>query len=107
MLLTSEIRVFIHHVAGHREDALLAQRLAEYLRRRGFTVAEIRPVHFDISVPSVRYFFKEDRSGSERLINELGRFSQEAGRMPDHASDFTHFQPKPRRGNVEIWLPAS
>jgi hypothetical protein len=24
----------------------------------------------------------------------------------DQASDFTHFMPKPRAGNVEVWLPA-
>jgi hypothetical protein len=86
----------------------LAQRLADYLRGQGFTVADIRPVDFRIGKPSVRYFFARDRAASQRLVEELGRFS--GGRTslaPDQASDFTHFLPKPRPGSVEVWLPAS
>jgi len=107
-LPTGEIRVFIHHVADRGGDAALAQRLANHLRGQGFAVADIRPVDFSIRKPSVRYFFDDDRSASERLVDELGRFFEEAAlRTPDHASDFTHFVPKPRPGNVEVWLPAS
>jgi Sulfocyanin (SoxE) domain/Calx-beta domain len=104
----SEIRVFIHHVADHHELAALAERLADHLRRQGFTVADIRPVDFTIGKASVRYFFEHDRSASERLVDELGRFFEERTSLaPDHASDFTHYLPKPRPGNVEVWLPAS
>ena len=80
----------------------------EHLRGQGFTVADIRPVDFGIGKPSVRYFFDDDRSASERLVAELGRFLHDAGaRVPDQASDFSHFTPKPRPGNVEVWLAAS
>jgi hypothetical protein len=103
-----EIRVFIHHFASSDGDAAQAQLLAEHLRRQGFTVADIRPVDFSIGKPSVRYFFEDDRSASEQLVDELGRFLEETGaRAPDRASDFTHFTPKPRPGNVEVWLSAS
>jgi hypothetical protein len=103
-----EIRVFIHHAAHSHGDASLAQQLADHLRRQGFIVADIRPVDFSIGKPSVRYFFADDRSASERLIDELGRFFEEtASRPPGQASDFTHFEPKPRPGNVEVWLPTS
>jgi hypothetical protein len=102
------IRIFIHHVAGHQGDAALAQRLADYLRRQGFTVADIRPVDFSIGRPSVRYFFARDRAASQRLVDELGRFfDKRTSLAPDHASDFTHYLPKPRPGNVEFWLPTS
>ena len=105
---SGEIRVFIHHVADHHGAAALAEPLADYLRRQGYTVADIRPVDFTISKASVRYFFEDDRSASERLVDELGRFFEEGTSLsPDHASDFTHFLPKPRPGNVEVWLPAS
>jgi hypothetical protein len=108
VLAAGDIRVFIHHVADHHGDAALAQRLADHLRRQGFTVADIRPVDFSISKPSVRYFFASDRAASEHLVDELGRFLEEASSgAPDHASDFTHFMPKPRPGNVEVWLPDS
>jgi Sulfocyanin (SoxE) domain len=106
-LSPGEIRVFIHHVADHHGAAALAERLADYLRRQGYTVADIRPVDFTISKASVRYFFEDDRSASERLVDELGRFFEEGTLAPDQASDFTHFLPKPRPGNVEVWLPAS
>jgi hypothetical protein len=103
-----EIRVFIHHAAGSHGDAALAQQLADHLRRQGFVVADVRAVDFVIGKPGVRYFFEGDRNASERLVDELGRFfEQTALRAPDQASDFTHFEPKPRPGNVEVWLPAS
>ncbi len=106
-LPAGEIRVFIHHVADQR-DAALAQRLADYLRGQGFTVADIRPVDFSIGKPSVRYFFARDGAASQRLIEALRRFSEQGTSLaPDHASDFTHFVPKPRPGSVEVWLPAS
>jgi hypothetical protein len=106
-LPVGEIRVFIHHVADQRDGAS-AERLADYLRTQGFTVADIRTVDFGIGKPSVRYFFARDRAASQRLVEALGRFA-EAGTplAPDHASDFTHFVPKPRPGSVEVWLPAS
>jgi hypothetical protein len=107
-LPTGDIRVFIHHVADDRGDAALARRLADHLRRQGFTVAGIRSVDFSIGKPSVRYFFGRDRAASWRLVDEVGRFFKETpSRAPDQASDFTHFIPKPRPGNVEVWLPAS
>ena len=100
-------RVFIHHV-GDPRDGELAQRLADYLRGQGFTVADIRPVDFSIGKPSVRYFFARDRAASQRLVEELGRFFAGGATLgPDHASDFTHFVPKPRPGSVEVWLPGS
>jgi hypothetical protein len=103
-----EIRVFIHHTANRAGDAALAQRLADHLRGQGFAVVDIRPVDFSIGKASVRYFFEDDRSASERLVADFARFLDEAGaRAPGQASDFTHFMPKPRPGNVEVWLPAS
>ena len=107
-LPAGDIRIFIHHVADHRGDATLAQQLADYLRGQGFTVADIRPVDFGIGKPTVRYFFARDRAASQRLVEDLGRFFKGRRSLaPAHASDFTHFLPKPRQGNVEVWLPTS
>ena len=104
----TEIRVFIHHVARHQGDAALARQLADYLRRRGFIVADIRPVDFSIGKPSVRYFFARDRAASRQLVEEVSTFFEDApSQAPDEASDFTHYVPKPRPGNVEVWLPVS
>jgi Zn-dependent protease len=58
--------------------------------------------------PSVRYFFARDRAASRRLVEEVSRFFEERpSQAPDDASDFTHFVPKPRPGNVEVWLSIS
>jgi hypothetical protein len=104
----TEIRVFIHHVARHQADAALARQLADYLRRRGFIVADIRPVDFSIGKPSVRYFFARDRAASRQLVEEVSRFFEDTpSQAPDEASDFIHYVPKPRPGNVEVWLPVS
>jgi hypothetical protein len=102
------IRVFIHHVAHYQGDAALARQLADHLRRRGFIVADIRPVDFSIGKPSVRYFFARDRAASQDLVKEVSQFFEETpSHAPDEASDFTHYMPKPRPGNVEVWLPVS
>jgi hypothetical protein len=106
-LPAGDIRIFIHYSANHQGDAALAQRLADYLRDQGFTVADIRSIRYDIDQSSVRYFFARDRAASQRLVDDLGRFSQGTSLAPGHASDFTRFLPKPRPGTVEVWLPAS
>jgi hypothetical protein len=104
----ADIRVFIHYVGHHQGDAALARQLADYLRFRGFIVADIRPVDFTIGKPSVRYFFARDRAASKQLVKEVSRFFEETpSQAPDAASDFTHYVPKPRPGNVEVWLPVS
>jgi hypothetical protein len=104
----ADIRVFIHHVARHQGDAALARQLADYLRRRGFIVADIRSVDFSIGKPSVRYFFARDRAASRQLVEDVSTFFEETpSQAPDEASDFTHYVPKPRPGNVEVWLSVS
>jgi hypothetical protein len=55
----------------------------------------------------VRYFFDGDRRESRRLVEAIGAFYAKArGGAPGEATDFSDFSPKPRRGNVEVWLPA-
>jgi hypothetical protein len=107
-LPAGDIRIFIHHLADRQGDITLAQRLADHLRGRGFTVADIRPVEFSIGKPSVRYFFARDRAASQRLVEELHRFFEpDTSLAPEQASDFTHYLPKPRPRTVEVWLRTS
>jgi hypothetical protein len=102
------IRIFIHHAGSDVASAALAHQLASHLRRQGFAVADIRTVDFRIEKPSVRYFFGADRNESEQLVEVVQRFSDDArSRSPQRATDFTHYNPKPRPGNVEVWLPTS
>jgi hypothetical protein len=102
------IRLFIHYGAAGSGDAATAARLAQYLGRRGFEVAGIRPVELHIGSADLRYFFEGDLAESERLLDDLGWFFRGMPeRAPQRASDFTHYTPRPRPGNVEIWLPAA
>lgn len=102
------IRLFIHYSAQRTEDAATAARLAEYLRRRGFEVVATRQVGFEIGSPDLRYFFEHDQAESERLLEDLSWFFHGSPqRAPDRASDFTRYTPKPRPGNVELWLPSA
>ena len=102
------IRLFIHYRAAQEVESATATRLAEYLRRRGFEVAGIRPVDLPVERPGVRYFFARDHAESERLLEELDWFFRGIAReAPEHASDFTHYTPRPNPGTVEIWLPAT
>ena len=100
------IRVFIHYTVGHDDE--LARRLAAFLELRGFTVADVRPVSFPIGEAGLRYFFDRDRDDSQRLLEEIDWFFEGMPeRAPHQASDFTHYTPRPRPGNVEVWLPTS
>jgi hypothetical protein len=102
--VAASIRVFIHHAEG-AGNAIRALQLAAFLETRGFDIADIRMVEFDIARPGVRYFFDRDQRESRRLVEAVRAFFVKApGRAPDQATDFTTFSPKPRRGNVEIWL---
>ena len=88
-----------------RGDAVPAIQLAAFLETHGFDVADIRSVRFDIERPSVRYFFDRDRPACQRLVAAVDAFFVKApDRAPDRTTDFTAFSPKPRPGNVEVWL---
>jgi hypothetical protein len=97
-------RIFIHYPA-HQGDAAPAMRLAALLQTRGFEVADIRLVEIAVEHPSLRYFFARDRADSERLVDVLNALS--IHQVPDGATDFSAYAPKPRPGTVELWLPAS
>jgi len=104
----SGLRVFIRYTAGHEEDAVLARRLAAFLRLRGFAIADVRPVEKQIREPGLRYFFAGDQADAHRLLEELSWFFEPMPeKVPDHAADFTRYSPKPRSGSVEVWLPVS
>ena len=101
-----QVRIFIHHTAGPG-NALPAIQLAAYLETHGFAVTDIRQVDVPIERPSVRYFSGGDRRESRRLVDAIGAFYAKApGRAPHEAADFSQLVPKPRRGSIEVWLPA-
>jgi hypothetical protein len=99
--------VFIHHTASDRTSAALAGQLADQLRREGYPVVATRQVRFRVTAPGVRYFFPADREAAGRLLRASTRFvAPRNGRAPATPGDFTHVEPKPRAGTLEIWIPS-
>jgi hypothetical protein len=94
----SEPRVFVHYTEGApgRPTALIRQ-----LRAAGFKVEE-RPVEVSIAENSIRYFFPGDRDEAEALGAQLQ--SQVPGDAAVPIVDLTSYEPKPRRGHLEVWL---
>jgi hypothetical protein len=98
-------RVVIHYGAGG-ESVEVAAQLAEQLRASGYGRVEIWPVTFDVATASIRYFYRDDRPGAERLVRAIAPFLSWHGRAPPSTPiGFTDFRPLPRPGTLEIWLP--
>ena len=95
------VRVFIHYTEGSPADRAMAENIAERLAGQGIAVVAIRPVPFAIRAANVRYFFSGDREVASRLARTHGGLI--GGRV--RTADFTHYEPKPAVGTVEIWLP--
>lgn len=101
-------RIYVHYTATAPGARDLARRLASYLAVEGFEVADLKAVSFPIEGGSIRYFFDADRREAEALSGGLSEFFEvDAGEGPAAIRDFTDYAPKPRAGNLEVWLPAS
>ena len=80
-----------------------ALHLVLLLKGAGFA-AEARPVAFPIPTHSVRYFFDADRDEAEALSASLQGQIPGATTVP--VMDFTHYEPRPRPGLLEVWFRA-
>lgn len=94
----TDARVVIHQPGSGASIA--ARDLLSVLRMRGVGVAEVRMVGVSVSPPDIRYFHPRDRAIAEQVDRLLSR----RGYRPE-LKDFTHYQPPPTRGTVEVWLP--
>lgn len=102
-----EARVFIHYPNGNAAALARAQRIAQRIASDGYEVAEVRGVDIDIETPSVRYFFDAEaevgRDLREVLASDALDFHTDEVRLLDLRS----FEPRPRAGTLEVWLPTS
>jgi hypothetical protein len=93
--------VFLHYPAGAAGAPATAMHLVRHLKAEGFRV-EPRAVDFPIPTTSIRYFAVADRGRAESVRASL------EGQIPGGAAlpilDFTHLEPKPQAGHLEIWL---
>ncbi|MEM7024411.1 MAG: hypothetical protein AAF637_17795 [Pseudomonadota bacterium] len=98
------LQIRIHYPA-HHDDAVPALQLAALLQTHGFHVADIRLVEAEIEQPRLGYYFADDRAESLGLADAI-RFLA-VDQAPDELTDLTSHASKPRRGTVEVWLPAA
>jgi hypothetical protein len=75
------------------------------LRERGYSVIDIRSVPVRIEQASVRYFFPRDRAPAEALHDALGDVLRDRGFSAGDLKSMTGYQPSPRRGTIEVWVP--
>jgi hypothetical protein len=100
-------RVFVHYRRDDAAGEQAAQAIAERLRTHGFPIAELRPVDLRINQASVRYFFDGDRARSQALEREVDAFVRQAGLAPrSELLPMRYYEPKPRPGTLEVWLPS-
>lgn len=99
----SGLRVSVNYAASAAGGPALAMHLVRHLKAQGFAV-EAREVDFAIASASIRYFFDADRDAAEALSSSL------AGQIPGGEAppvvDFTHYEPKPQEGHLELWIGA-
>jgi hypothetical protein len=94
-------QVFVHYTESAPGGPATAVQLVRHLREAGFAV-ESRAVDLPISAHSVRYFFDSDRDDAQALSAQVQRQVPGGAAVP--VVDFTDYQPRPRRGHLEIWL---
>ena len=97
------VRVFVHYAATAGAPAT-AMHLVRHLKAQGFVV-EAREVDFAIASASIRYFFAADRDAAEALSSSLE--GQVPGGEAPPVVDFTHYEPKPHEGHLELWIGAT
>ena len=99
-------RVFGHYSSEQPGAADAAAEVAGNLREQGFTVADIRAVPLRIDTASVRYFYPGDRAKAEALHDALGSALRGRGFSAGDLKSMTGYDPAPRRGTLEVWVPA-
>jgi hypothetical protein len=97
------LRVFVHYAATAAGGPATAMHLVRHLKAQGFAV-EAREVDFPIASYSIRYFFAADRDAAEVLSASLEGQVPGGGAPP--VVDFTHSEPKPQEGHLELWIGA-
>ncbi len=98
----SMIRVVLSYPMGDPGAARRGADVARQLRAEGVTVGEPVPVTPRVNVPSLLYYFTQDRDGAAEIGRKLdGRFGEATfARLPRHSA-------LPRPGTIEFLLPPS
>jgi hypothetical protein len=89
------VTVYLHHGAADPTVAARAAEVAAALRRRGATVELIDNGGLAVSADRLRFFLPADAPAARLLAAEVPALA---------VQDFSHYQPRPAPGTLELWL---
>ena len=101
----SQYSIYVHYLKRDETGKNVGAELSDYLAKNGYLIPDVREV--DQKTRSVRYFFPEDRSGAEAIVQATDDFWRARGRPDIHLEiqNLTDFPgKKPRPGVIEVWF---
>jgi hypothetical protein len=100
-------RLFLHFVDEGPENEARALAIAESMATAGYQIADIRKVSATTNGPRLRFFFAADSGGMPALTRDYAAALAKSGFVGGSVAvqNFEFFQPKPRPGTIELWLP--
>lgn len=104
---TSQRRVLLIYAPDRERGRAVAAGIVRQLGQNGYAVVDMRGVNVQLSSPTIRYFFPEDRPAttmaSEVVATSLGKEGLAPRRI--RVQNFTWSPKKPVRGTLEVWVP--
>jgi hypothetical protein len=104
---TSRPRVLLNYSPNREKARAVAASIVRQLAQNGYAVADVRGVNVQLSSPSIRYFFPEDRPATTMASEIVATSLGEEGRAPARirVQNFTWSPRKPAHGTLEVWIP--
>jgi len=103
---TSRPRVLLNYSPNREKARAVAAGIVRQLAQNGYAVADMRGVNVQLSSPSIRYFFPEDRPATTMASEIVATSLGEEGRAPARirVQNFTWSPKKPVHGTLEVWI---
>jgi hypothetical protein len=104
---TSRSRVLLNYSPDREKARAVAAGIVRQLAQNGYEVADMRGVNVQLSSPTIRYFFSEDRPATTMASEIVASSLAEEGRAPARirVQNFTWSPRKPVHGTLEVWIP--
>lgn len=100
----SEYTLFLHYSYAHKQDKPKIEKLAKFLKEKGYVVSGIEAV--DGEVRDIRYFNEEDTEAAEELEKIVEEYLKNRLDIEIKIETFNLQKKYPniRKGTIELWL---
>jgi TolA-binding protein len=100
-------RVLLNYSPNRERGRAVAAGIVRQLGQNGYAVVDMRGVNVQLSSPTIRYFFPEDRPATTMASEIVAASLGEEGLAPPRirVQNFTWSPRKPVRGTLEVWIP--